>query len=129
MDLNLNNVTFIIVTYNSEQVINNCLDSLPKEASKIIIENSNNIETKNYLEKKYDNIKVFLSENEGMGSSNNKGIDKSNTQFVFIINPDTVFKNNAIKNIFDEAKLIDDFAIISPVNTDPNHPNLSLIHI
>jgi len=123
MDLNLNNVTFIIVTYNSEQVINNCLDSLPKEASKIIIENSNNIETKNYLEKKYDNIKVFLSENEGMGSSNNKGIDKSNTQFVFIINPDTVFKNNAIKNIFDEAKLIDDFAIISPVNTDPNHPN------
>ena len=123
MDLNLNNVTFIIVTYNSEQVINNCLDSLPKEASKIIIENSNNIETKNYLEKKYDNIKVFLSENEGMGSSNNKGIDKSNTQFVFIINPDTVFKNNAIKNIFEEAKLIDDFAIISPVNTDPNHPN------
>ena len=97
MDLNLNNVTFIIVTYNSEQVINNCLDSLPKEASKIIIENSNNIETKNYLEKKYDNIKVFLSENEGMGSSNNKGIDKSNTQFVFIINPDTVFKNSAIK--------------------------------
>ena len=50
MDLNLNNVTFIIVTYNSEQVINNCLDSLPKEASKIIIENSNNIETKNYLD-------------------------------------------------------------------------------
>ena len=123
MDLNLNNVTFIIVTYNSEQVINNCLDSLPKEASKIIIENSNNIETKNYLEKKYDNIKVFLSENEGMGSSNNKGIDKSNTQFVFIINPDTVFKNNTIKNIFDEAKLIDDFAIISPVNTDSHHPN------
>jgi len=123
MDLNLKNVTFIIVTYNSEQVINNCLDSLPKEASKIIIENSNNIETKNYLEKKYDNIKVFLSENEGMGSSNNKGIDKSNTQFVFIINPDTVFKNNAIKNIFDEAKLIDDFSIIAPVNTDPNHPN------
>ena len=123
MDLNLNNVTFIIVTYNSEQVINNCLDSLPKEASKIIIENSNNIETKNYLEKKYDNIKVFMSENEGMGASNNKGINKSSTQFVFVINPDTVFKNDTIKNIFEEAKSIDDFAIISPVNTDINHPN------
>ena len=123
MDLNLNNVTFIIVTYNSEKVIDNCLDSLPKEASKIIIENSNNIETKNYLEKKYDNIKVFVSDNEGMGASNNKGINKSNTQFVFVINPDTVFKNETIKNIFDEAKLIDDFAIISPVNTDINHPN------
>ena len=60
MDLNLNNVTFIIVTYNSEQVINNCLDSLPKEASKIIIENSNNIETKNYLEKK-ESIQPFYT--------------------------------------------------------------------
>ena len=123
MDLNLNNVTFIIVTYNSEHVIDNCLNSLPKEASKIIIENSNNIETKNYLEKKYDNIKVFMSENEGMGASNNKGINKSSTQFVFVINPDTVFKNDTIKNIFEEAKSIDDFAIISPVNTDINHPN------
>ena len=126
MDLNLNNVTFIIVTYHSEQVVNNCLDSIPKEASKIIIENSNNIETKNYLEKKYDNIKVFLSENEGMGPANNKGIEKSNTQFVFIINPDTVFRKDAIKNIFEEAKLIDDFAIISPINADPNYPNYKI---
>ena len=123
MDLNLNNLTFVIVTYNSEEVIDNCLKSLPKEASKIIIENSKNIETKIYLEKNYDNIKVFLSENKGMGASSNKGINKSNTQFVFVINPDTVFKDNAIKNIFDEAKLINDFAIISPINTDPNHPN------
>ena len=123
MNLNLNNLTFVIVTYNSETVINKCLDSLPKEASKIIIENSSNIETKNYLEKKYDNIKVFLSENDGMGSSNNKGINKSSTQFVFILNPDTVFKNDTLKKIFDEAKLIDDFAIISPINSDPNHPN------
>ncbi len=126
MILNLNDVTFIIVTYNSEQVINKCLDSLPKESSKIIIENSNNIETKNYLEKKYDNIKVFLSENDGMGSSNNKGIDKSNTQFVFIINPDTIFKKDTIKNIFNEAKLINDFAIISPTNSDPNYPNYKI---
>ncbi len=126
MNLNLNNITFVIVTYNSEQVINKCLDSLPKEASKIIIENSNNIETKNYLERKYDNIKVFLSENDGMGSSNNKGIDESNTQFVFIINPDTIFKNDTIKNIFNEAKLIDDFAIISPTNSDPNYPNYKI---
>ena len=128
MDLNLNNVTFIIVTYNSEQVIDNCLNSLPKEASKIIIENSNNIETKNYLEKKYDNIKVFLSENEGMGASNNKGINNSNTQFAFIINPDTVFKNDALKNIFEQAKSINDFAIISPLNSDLNHPNYKTLN-
>jgi len=123
MDLNLNNITFIIVTYNSEEVINNCLDSIPKEAAKIIIENSKNIETKKYLENKYDNIKVILSENNGMGSSNNKGINLSKTQFAFIINPDTIFKKDTLNNLFNSAKLIDDFAIISPINDDLNYPN------
>ena len=123
MDLNLNNLTFIIVTYNSEEVINNCLDSIPKEASKIVIENSKNIETKKYLENKYDNIKVILSDNDGMGPSNNKGIVFSKTQFVFIINPDTTFKKDTLSNIFDASKLIDDFAIIAPANIDLNYPN------
>ena len=123
MDLNLNNLTFIIVTYNSEEVINNCLDSIPKEASKIVIENSKNIETKKYLENKYDNIKVILSDNDGMGASNNKGIVFSKTQFVFIINPDTTFKKDTLSNIFDASKLIDDFAIIAPANIDLNYPN------
>jgi len=123
MDLNLNNITFIIVTYKSEDVIKNCLDSLPKEAHKIIIENSNNIETKKFLENNYDNIKVILSENNGMGTSNNKGINLSKTQFAFIINPDTEFKNDTLEKIFNSARLIDDFAIISPVNLDLKYPN------
>ena len=123
MDLNLNNITFIIVTYKSEEVIKNCLDSLPKEAHKIIIENSNNIETKKFLENNYDNIKVILSENNGMGTSNNKGINLSKTQFAFIINPDTEFKNDTLEKIFNSARLIDDFAIISPVNLDLKYPN------
>jgi len=58
MDLNLNNVTFIIVTYNSEEVINNCLDSIPREVPKIVIENSKNIETKKYLENKYGSVAI-----------------------------------------------------------------------
>ena len=74
MDLNLEKITFIIVTYNSDNVIKDCLNSLPKKASKIIIENSFNEELKKDLENNYDNIKVILSENKGMGTSNNLGI-------------------------------------------------------
>ena len=40
MDLNLKNITFIIVCFRSENVIYNCLNSLPKNSNKIIIENS-----------------------------------------------------------------------------------------
>ena len=47
MEVKLNNITFIIVTFKSEKIINNCLDTLPVESKKIIVENSENIMTLN----------------------------------------------------------------------------------
>ena len=61
MKLNLTNITFIIVTYQSENNIKDCLDSLPKVSKKIIIENSNNINLQSDLKANYDNIEVILS--------------------------------------------------------------------
>ena len=46
MKLDLNDITFVIVTYQSENIVKNCLDSLPKDSKKIIVENSNNINLK-----------------------------------------------------------------------------------
>ena len=97
MNLNLENITFIIVTFNSEKVIYDCIDSLPKDSNKIIIENSKNINLKNDLELKYDNIEVLLSENLGMGASNNIGIKKANTQFVYVLNPDVKFEETTFE--------------------------------
>ena len=77
MDLNLKNITFIIVCFRSENVIYNCLNSLPKNSNKLIIENSRDINLKKDLETKYDNIEVILNDNLGMGTSNNIGILRS----------------------------------------------------
>ena len=125
MDLNLKNITFIIVCFRSEKVIYNCLDSLPKNSKKIIIDNSKDINLKNDLELKYDNIEVILNENLGMGTSNNIGIKKSNTQFVYILNPDVSFINNTFSKIAEEAKKIEDFTIISPCHSNKDFPNFT----
>ena len=45
MDINIENTTFIIVTYKSEKIIHSCLDSLPENSNKIVIENSQNLQT------------------------------------------------------------------------------------
>ena len=52
MTLSLNNLTFIIVTFKSNHIIDECIESLPKNSNIIIIENSNNIELKKTLPKK-----------------------------------------------------------------------------
>ena len=123
MDLNLNNITFIIVTYKSNKVIYNCIDSLPKNSNKIIIENSKDINLKKDLESKYDNIEVILNENIGMGASNNVGILKSKTKYAYIINPDVLFKSDTFEKLIKSAEEINDFAIISPVHSNSNYPN------
>ena len=123
MNLNLKNITFIIVTFKSENFVHECINSLPQDSSKIVIENSKNIKLKQELEKKYDNIEVIINENIGMGASNNIGIKRSKTKYAYIINPDVKFNNNTLENLFKAAESISDFAIISPINSDSNYPN------
>ena len=52
MEINLNNITFIIVSFKSEKIIDDCLKSLPKNSKIIVIENSNNFNLKKSLELK-----------------------------------------------------------------------------
>ena len=126
MEININDITFIIVTYKSESVIKACLDTLPKHSKKIIVENSKNIELKNDLESNYDNIEVIMNENLGMGASNNVGIHLSKTKYVYILNPDAKFKENTIVNLLKMIQNIKDFSIISPKHEDDTYPNYKI---
>ena len=54
--MDIKNITFVITTYKSEDTIYSCLNSLPKEVNKIILENSNSNELKIDLEK---NMKIL----------------------------------------------------------------------
>ena len=125
MNLNLKNITFIIVSYKSTGVIEACIKSLPKNSKIIIIENSKNFNIK----KKFKNnrkIKVILNDNIGMGAANNIGIKKSKTQFAYILNPDVRFNQNTFKNLVNAINQIDDFAIISPKNSNLKYPNYKI---
>ena len=123
MNLNLNEITFVIVTYKSESIIQYCLNTLPSESKKIIVENSNNINLEKELKLKYDNIEVIPSENVGMGAGNNIGLKSCKTQYAYILNPDTKLNQNTIKNLINGLNGISDFTIASPLNDDPNFPN------
>jgi len=126
MKLNLSNITFIIVSFKSENVIHTCLKSLPQNSKKIIIENSKNTKLKEELLSKYDNIEVLMNQNLGMGASNNIGILKSNTQFVYILNPDTKLNELTLNKLIEATDKLDDFAILSPLSSNNNFPNYKI---
>jgi len=114
------NITFVIVSFKSSHIIEKCIKSIKPHIKIIIIENSDNIYIKNYLENKFSNVKVIIAkENLGYGKGNNLGISKVNTQYAFILNPDVFLEENCLTELY-KAKLIlqDDFSILAP-----NHLN------
>ena len=76
MSISEHNLSIIIVTIKSAQVIHQCIKSINNNNVPIIVvENSSDSNFTQALERKYKNIKCILSnENLGMGSGNNIGI-------------------------------------------------------
>ena len=108
----------------SEKVIHDCISSIPKDIKIIIVDNSNNRYFKNDIEKKYNNVRCILSENNiGMGAGNNYGLNEINTDYGFILNPDVVLRSNTIDEIIFASKKVDTFSIIAPIMEEEDYPN------
>ena len=112
---NKNDLTIVINTFNSDEKIYSCLDSINQDYKILIIENSKNIKFKENIEKKYSNVVCELTgENLGYAKGNNLGLSKVKSSFALVLNPDTLIKKKSIDNFFNTALKYDDFAIIAP---------------
>ena len=112
-------ITVVINTFKSEDKIYNCLDSINSNIKVIIIENSENVEFKKDIEKKYSNSKCYLSgENLGYAKGNNFGLKKVETKYAVILNPDALLEEETVKNFLISAEKIKDFAIMGPAKQD-----------
>ena len=118
-------LTIIIVTFKSEKLIEKCLSTINKKHPIILIENSNNKIFKKKIEKKFSNVKCYLTgTNLGFGKANNIGLKLAKTKYVLLLNPDTFLYKDTIKILLDSAKKIKDFALLAPIinnNKDLNY--------
>ena len=127
MSISRQNLSIIIVTFKSEEVIYECINSIDKDIKIIIIENSDNIKFKKKLEATYNNVSCVLShDNLGMGKANNLGIKKTKTDFFLILNPDVILEATTINELILASQKIPDFAILAPISSDIIYPNYQL---
>ena len=115
-------VTIVIATFKSSKIIETCLKSIDRGCKIIIIENSDENDLKNILEKKYKNVEcVVASENLGYGKANNLGLAKVKTKYALVLNPDTFLENCALKNFLITAKKFPDFTLLGPLLGQDRH--------
>ncbi len=127
MSITGQNLSIVIVTLKSEDVIFKCLESIDSKIPIFIVENSNNLQFKKSVEKRYNNVScVLTARNSGMGSGNNLGIRLVETDYVLILNPDVVLEANTLKELMLASEKIKDFAILSPISIKSEYPNYKL---
>ena len=127
MSISRQNLSIVIVTFKSEAVIHDCIKSIDKDIKITVVENSNNFQFKDELEKSYKNVSCVLSsENLGMGSGNNIGIKRATTDFVLILNPDVILEASTINELITASQKILSFAILAPISSDSDYPNYKL---
>jgi GT2 family glycosyltransferase len=104
--------TVVIVSYNTEKLLDDCLSSLFVSLKKakisyevIVVDNASADGTRAMLSKKYPQIITVLnSGNVGFGRANNQGIKKAQGEYVLLLNSDTVSFPTSMTTLFEFAK-------------------------
>ena len=128
MSISRQNLSVVIVSFMSDEVIHDCIKSIPKDINIVVVDNSGNRNFKSKIEKNYNNTKCILSfENLGMGAGNNLGLKHCNTDYALILNPDVILENNTIDELISASNKIDTFGIIAPHINSKTNLNYKLI--
>ncbi len=121
----MNSVSIIIVSYNSQNFINDCLQSIQKYEGKdveiIVVDNASSDKT--LTEIKNSNVKVklvSLNENLGYSKANNIGAKKASGEYLFFLNPDTKLLMNTTDKLIQIFAENINIGLVAPKLVEPS---------
>ena len=102
-------------SFHSAKLVKERISEINNDTEIIVIENSKDNNLKEELEKEHKNVKVVIpDENLGWGKAINLGIKLSNTNMVFITQPDVKLIKNCIEKLKECITSFKDFSILTP---------------
>lgn len=115
-----NKLLIVIVTYNSISLIDECLRSIFTNETSwkfeiCVVDNGSNDGTTTYINSHFPN--VFLLQNQinlGFAAANNQGIKHIDSEYVLLLNSDTILTQNALQKIMDYAESDEKIGVIGP---------------
>ena len=122
--MSIKDITIVITSFKSDEIIKNCLNSIDKQCQVILVENSNDLELKKNVEQEFTNVECILTgKNFGYGKANNIGLKRVKTKYALILNPDATLHTSTLENFFDAIKQIPEFAIVAPLVQEKKDEN------
>lgn len=121
----LSDITPIIVTFKSQKVIFKCLNCLKNFKKILVLDNSNDLDLKQKLKKKYSNVQFFISKkNLGYAAGHNLLLKKVITKYALLISPDVTINLENINILKNSLKQIpSNFALAGSMKHEEKNIN------
>lgn len=101
----INKLSIIIITWNGDGLLKNCLDSLQEvygTSPEIVIVDNANAHSTAELTSNYPNAKYIAApENLGFAGGNNLGLKSATRDFILLLNNDTVIHEDSLTPLID----------------------------
>jgi len=100
-------LSIIIVSYNTKELLNDCLGSIESAIGKIetetfVVDNNSEDGSQNSVKKKFPWVKLIInSKNLGFSKANNLALKVAKGEYVLILNPDTVLQKDTLSKMSD----------------------------
>lgn len=107
MNNKLFDLSIIIVSWNTADLLRNCIQSVYDEAKKytfeiIVIDNASPDNSAEMVRKEFPEVKLIANTfNNGFAPANNQGLKIAEGRNILFLNPDTVILNGAIDSMVD----------------------------
>ena len=99
-------VSIIVLNYNAGKLLLDCIVSLKKSTYEnveiLIVDNISSDNSHTECKEKFPDVKLIQNkQNLGYCGGNNVGINQANGEFIVILNPDTIVKENWLEELFN----------------------------
>lgn len=116
-------VSIILTTYNVENYIEECIDSILEQTYKnfelIIIDDGSTDNTIKILKNKYKNLNVIENKHVGVAECRNLGLSLAKGKYICILDSDDYFERNMLESMINKMEAYDaDVAISSAYKFD-----------
>ena len=113
-------LSIIIVSWNVKEDLVNCLRSIEENPASepfevIVVDNASGDRTIEFIKNKFPDVVVIAnSQNLGFAAANNQGIEKSQGEYVLLLNPDTIVHSGSLDVLIEFMDKNEDVGICGP---------------
>lgn len=117
----MKNISVIVVSWNNQKTISNCLNSLTKQLPSglikeiLVVDNFSQDRTCQVIKKQFPQVKLIKNrQNLGFGKANNQALKKITGEYIFLLNPDASIMGNSFKKMIGIMEKNLQTAVIGP---------------